>query len=166
VRTREEIDKLRADIVAGAPFAEVARENSIDQQSAAQGGFFQCFPEGQPMEQVVEPFKSTAESLPAGQLSEPVETQFGFHLILVTNGRPFEDVREQIEASLRQQSGQERLRTLLRRLVNRATIEINPRYGRFVKSEEPFGRIVPPTAPTAGAPTTTTTAGLPFLPQG
>jgi parvulin-like peptidyl-prolyl isomerase len=166
VETREAIDALRAQIVAGAPFAEVARASSIDPGSGQEGGLLGCFPEGQPLEGIVEPFKSTAEALPVGQLSEPVQTQFGFHLIIVSSGRPFEDVKEQLAQQLSQQSGQERLRTLLRRLVDRARIEINPRYGRFVKAEQPFGRIVPPQAPTAGAPTTTTTAPLLFDPRG
>jgi foldase protein PrsA len=167
VETRPEIDKLRADIVAGASFAEVARQSSTDTGSGQEGGFLGCFPVGEPLENIVEPFKTVAESLPAGQLSEPVQTQFGFHLITVTEGRPFEDVAGQIREQLAQSGGQQRLREVLRQLVDKARIEVNPRYGRFVKTDPatPFGRIVPPEEPQTG-PTTSTTAGLQLTPQG
>ena len=159
VETREEIDRLRAEIVAGAPFADVARESSGDPGSAQEGGFLVCQPPDQPLEGIVEPFKSTAEALPLGQLSEPVQTQFGWHLITVTDGRPFESVEGQIREQLGRQGGQQRLQTLIRGLVERAEIEINPRYGRFVKDEPPFGRVVPPEAPQIGT-TTTVAPGL------
>jgi parvulin-like peptidyl-prolyl isomerase len=159
VETREQVDGLRAEIVAGASFADVARESSTDTGSGQDGGFLVCRPPGEPLEGIVEPFKSTAEGLPVGQLSEPVQTQFGWHLITVTDGRPFESVEAQIREQLGRQGGQERLQTLIRGLVDRADIEVNPRYGRFVKDEPPFGRIVPPEAPQVGT-TTTVAPGL------
>ena len=169
VQSREEIDTLRAAILAGADFAEVARQSSIDTGSGADGGFLGCFPAGAPLEGIVEPFRTVAENLPPGQLSDVVQTQFGFHLIRVSEGRPFEQVAEQIREQLSQQGGQEELRTLLRRLVDRADIEVNPRYGRFEKDDPatPFGRIVPPEEPQTGPTTTTSTIpGLDLTPQG
>jgi parvulin-like peptidyl-prolyl isomerase len=165
VESREEIDQLRTQIVGGASFAEVARESSIDEGSGRDGGFLLCQPAGQPLDGIVEPFKSTAEALPVGQISEPVQTQFGWHLITVSEGRPFESVEAEIRQQLAGQGGQQRLQVLIRGLVDKAKIEINPRYGRFVKDEPPFGRIVPPEAPKVGV--TTTTSPIPgILEQG
>jgi peptidyl-prolyl cis-trans isomerase D len=69
---------LRAEIAGGADFAEVARRESKD-GSAERGGDLGRFPRGQ----MVAPFDSVAFSLPVGELSQPVETQFGYHLIRV-----------------------------------------------------------------------------------
>jgi peptidyl-prolyl cis-trans isomerase D len=69
----------RAEIVGGAGFAEVAERESADVGSAAQGGDLGYFGRGQ----MVPQFEEAAFSLPIGQLSEPVLSPFGYHLIEV-----------------------------------------------------------------------------------
>lgn len=71
--------ELRAEILAGADFAEVARVNSDDASNKEQGGDLGTFGRGQ----MVPAFDSAAFSLPVGQVSEPVVTQFGVHLVRV-----------------------------------------------------------------------------------
>ncbi|HEX2209000.1 MAG TPA: peptidylprolyl isomerase [Longimicrobium sp.] len=71
--------ELRAEILAGADFAEVARVNSEDESNKEQGGDLGTFGRGQ----MVPAFDSVAFSLPVGQVSEPVITQFGVHLVRV-----------------------------------------------------------------------------------
>ncbi len=70
---------LRDSIVRGADFAEVARRESADSGSREQGGELPTFGRGQ----MVPAFDRAAFSLPVGQLSEPVVTTYGAHLIKV-----------------------------------------------------------------------------------
>jgi peptidyl-prolyl cis-trans isomerase D len=70
---------VRQEIVGGADFAEVARRESQDPGSARNGGDLGTFGRGQ----MVPAFDSAAFSLPVGEVSQPIETQFGLHLIQV-----------------------------------------------------------------------------------
>ena len=160
VDTKEQIDQLRTQIEGGAAFADVAQEQSKDTASGQQGGFLGCFQEGEPLG-FVEPFKTEAEKLPIGQLSQPVQTEFGFHLITVAGERALAEVAEELRAQLGQQQGQSGFNELLISLVKRADIDINPKYGRFSKDQATLG-VIPPDAPRL-APTTTTVPDIPGL---
>ncbi len=79
--TRERVVALRNEILGGASFADVARRESADPGSAAQGG---ALGRGTLEEMsFVEPFEAAARELAAGEISGPVMTQFGYHLIRV-----------------------------------------------------------------------------------
>lgn len=81
VASRARAAQLRAEIVGGASFADVARRESADSASAAQGG---SLGRGTLEElSFVEPFEQAAAALAAGEVSQPVQTQFGYHLIRV-----------------------------------------------------------------------------------
>lgn len=73
------VRELRAEILAGADFAEVAARESDDPGSSAQGGDLGTFTRGQ----MVPAFDEVAFSLPIGEISEPIATPFGYHLIQV-----------------------------------------------------------------------------------
>jgi peptidyl-prolyl cis-trans isomerase SurA len=79
-------DSIRAEIVAGADFAELARENSDDAGTAANGGDLDWFRRGV----MVREFEEAAFSLPDGAVSQPVRTDYGWHLIRVERSRPGE----------------------------------------------------------------------------
>src|SRR5687768_3479836 len=70
---------LRDEIVNGTPFEDVAKRESADTISGSQGGSLGRGPKGR----FVDAFENAAFALPAGQVSQPVETQFGVHLIKV-----------------------------------------------------------------------------------
>lgn len=74
---RERILELQARLQAGETFAEVARRFSEDQGSAGQGGDLGCFESGQ----LVPEFEEAAFKLQPGEVSEPVLTKYGYHLI-------------------------------------------------------------------------------------
>jgi peptidyl-prolyl cis-trans isomerase D len=75
---RERAAKLRADIVSGAQkFEDVARAESADTASASQGGSLGRGPRGR----FVKEFEDAAYALKPGEISQPVKTQFGFHII-------------------------------------------------------------------------------------
>jgi peptidyl-prolyl cis-trans isomerase D len=79
VAALQRADSLRAEIAAGADFAAIAERESADAASGAQGGDLGLFGRGQ----MVPAFEQAAFSLEPGELSEPVLTQFGYHLIEV-----------------------------------------------------------------------------------
>ena len=75
----ESLDKaagLRNDIILGRKFEDVARANSKC-PSGAQGGDLGTFTRGQ----MVKPFEDAAFGLDVGQMSEPIQTNFGYHII-------------------------------------------------------------------------------------
>ena len=80
VETREEAEKLREEIINGKEFADVAALVSKC-PSGAQGGDLGYFSKGQ----MVKPFEDACFSMEVGDLSEPIETQFGWHLIQLTD---------------------------------------------------------------------------------
>ena len=80
VRTKAEADTVMTRLKNGDDFAAVARQASIDTGSGAKGGDLGCNPKGA----FVPEFDEAASTQPIGQLSDPpVQTQYGFHIILV-----------------------------------------------------------------------------------
>jgi parvulin-like peptidyl-prolyl isomerase len=98
-------NEIRGKLQGGASFEEVARAESDDTGSGAQGGSLGSFGRGQ----MVPTFEAAAFSLPVGQLSEPVKSPFGYHLILVSDhsSRSFDEVRGEIEKQIKPQLMQE-----------------------------------------------------------
>jgi peptidyl-prolyl cis-trans isomerase D len=91
------IEEIRGRILAGGEFGELAEQFSEDPGSASQGGDLGLFGQG-----LMDPaFDQAAFTLEKGELSEPVRSQFGYHLIQVTEIEPgalkrFEEVRDQL----------------------------------------------------------------------
>ena len=121
----EKIEGLRKSIVDDEmDFAEVAEDHSSC-PSSANGGSLGSFGRGQ----MVPSFENVAFEQPIGEVSEPVETDFGYHLILVedrTQGRtvPFEEVEDRIRAFLIQQQQQQANQQFVQKLSEEADIEI------------------------------------------
>ena len=80
VETREEAEKLREEILGGEEFEDVAALNSLC-PSGANGGDLGYFGKGM----MVKPFEDACFSMEIGGLSEPIQTQFGWHLIQLTD---------------------------------------------------------------------------------
>jgi peptidyl-prolyl cis-trans isomerase C len=80
VPTKEKAEELKEAIKAGTSFADAAKENSRC-PSSSQGGDLGFFGKGQ----MVPEFEQAAFSLPVGEVSEPIKTQFGWHLLVVTD---------------------------------------------------------------------------------
>ena len=89
--------EVRKRILAGEDFAAVAKTES-DDSTASSGGALGSFPRGR----MVPTFEQAAFALKPGEISEPVKTQFGYHIIKVEDHKTktFEEVREQIEKQL------------------------------------------------------------------
>lgn len=76
VKTEEEAKKLYNEIKNGASFAKIAEEKSLC-PSGQNGGDLGFFGKGM----MVKPFEDAAFSMEVGEVSAPVETQFGWHLV-------------------------------------------------------------------------------------
>src|SRR5687768_16414517 len=103
VKTRAQADDIYAQLQAGADFSELAKKHSEDTGSKANGGKL-TISKGQ----TVAPFDQTAFLLKKNDISRPVKTEFGFHII-----QPIGDVKEakvtplkEVEDSIRQQLAQ------------------------------------------------------------
>ena len=101
-----EADTIMKQVTGATPekFAELAKQKSKDPGSAAQGGDLGFFGRGQ----MVKPFEEAVFAMKAGEIRGPIESDFGFHIIRLTETkpervRPLEEVRAQIEGELKQQ---------------------------------------------------------------
>ena len=107
---KAKIDALAAELAAGADFTELARQHSADQSSRTKGGELPMFGTGR----MVEPFEEASFALAAdGDLSEPVRTQYGWHIIkrLEYKAPPtFEESKRELEKKLQRDSRSERVR--------------------------------------------------------
>jgi peptidyl-prolyl cis-trans isomerase C len=125
---KEQVRARAADILkqvkAGQDFAALAKQHSQD-GSAAQGGDLGFFERGA----MVPPFENAAFALQPNQTSELVESQFGFHIIKVTEKQaqrtiPLEEVRPQLEQFLQQRTRQEQTQAFVDQLKAKGKIEI------------------------------------------
>jgi len=100
-------DKLRADILAGADFAEVAKAESDDTFSGEKGGDLGAFGRGQ----MVPEFENAVFGGKIGEVGEIVRTQFGYHIIEVTDrsAKSLAEVRDEIRTELVREAVQARL---------------------------------------------------------
>lgn len=83
VATIEEADAIKAELAAGADFAELAKAKSLDTGSGSAGGELGWFGLGM----MVKPFEDAVVAAKVGEVAGPVQTDFGFHLILVKETR-------------------------------------------------------------------------------
>ncbi|QHS21602.1 foldase [Virgibacillus sp. MSP4-1] len=129
-KAQELIDKLNN----GADFAKLAEENSQDPGSAKKGGSYGFI---KITDQYVAPFKDAAFDLEPGEISEPVQTTHGWHVIKVTDKRdvkeeidPLKDMKEDIKNTLAKeklQSDQKQLQKAqenLRQMITDAKIDV------------------------------------------
>ena len=125
-------------------FADTAKEKSTDTGSAQKGGDLGTFGQGR----MVPEFEKVAFSLQPGQVSDVVKTQYGYHIIAVSERKegerkPFESVKEQIKATLRNKALQDQMQGHFEALKRDAGLTLD---------EAALARITPPAG--SGAPVT------------
>ena len=114
--------ELAAEARAGADFAELARRHSEDETNAESGGDLGPFGRGR----MVPEFENAAFALAAGEISDPVRSPFGYHVIQVTEKQnevtqAFEEVRGAIENVLKRERSSARATALARAIAAEAS---------------------------------------------
>jgi peptidyl-prolyl cis-trans isomerase C len=128
---------LKKQILAGADFTNLAKAESDDSGSGAQGGELGTFGRGQ----MVKEFEEVALQIEPGQVSEPVRSQFGYHLIDVKSrkSKTFAESKSEIEARLKPQ-------------MSRKIAENIKKAAAIVFDEAYFGKPIPPQQAGLGGP--------------
>ena len=124
-QAKAKAEAILKEIKAGKDFATLAKQNSQDPGSAANGGDLGFFQQGQ----MVGPFNDTAFSLKPGTVSGVVETVFGYHIIKVIEkqpGRtvPLEEVKPKIEQFLEAQNREKQTGVFVNGLRAKGKVEI------------------------------------------
>jgi peptidyl-prolyl cis-trans isomerase C len=124
-QAKEKAEKLLQQVKQGADFAELAKANSAC-PSAPEGGDLKYFGKGR----MVQPFETAAFALKVGQVSEVVETQFGYHIIKVTDSKEpstttFEQAKDSIMQKLTMAKKDELTKTYIDELKAKANIVYN-----------------------------------------
>jgi len=166
VKDKATADAARRELVSGADWAAVARKRSIDTQSKDKGGDLGYNAKGA----TVKPFETAEFTLAtqgnckgktsgscASPISQPVKTQYGFHVLQVTGVRLPKldnDLRAKLEPNVKDRR-QQAIQRWFEQQVKAAEVTINPRFGRW---DAENGKVVErETAPGAA---TTTSAGV------
>lgn len=146
VETREQADDVVRKLKGGADFAQLAQERSKDQGSGASGGDLGYFTR----EQMVKEFADAAFNLQPGQVSDPVKTEFGWHVIKIEDRRPmaapdFETMKPQLQSELEATV----LTDYMNSVIDRAQIQVLDKTGavRMDVKGNPSATTPPATAP-------------------
>jgi foldase protein PrsA len=167
VKDKQTADKVRKELLASGDWHTVAKSRSIDAQSKGKAGDLGFNGKGQ----TVKPFEEAEFGLAAkgsckgrtggscaSPISQPVKTQFGFHVLQVVGvrlPRLDNDLRAKLQPAVRNQR-QQAVQRWFEDLVKQAEVTVNPRFGRWDRDS---GKVVDrQTAP--GSATTTTAPGL------
>jgi peptidyl-prolyl cis-trans isomerase C len=123
-QARQQIEHIQRKLQEGEDFATLAKTFSQD-PSGARGGDLGYFRRGE----MVKPFEEAAFALKPGEVSDPVESTFGYHLITVIDKKPettiaYEDIKDRIEHYLKDKNVQEKVRLQVQRLKEKAKVEI------------------------------------------
>jgi peptidyl-prolyl cis-trans isomerase C len=160
VKDRAKAEELLGELRNGADFGKLAQENSIDTGSAAAGGVIGCL-----TSDVVAAFRQAASAAPFDTPVGPVQTQYGYHLILVRHPG-YDSSRPDVQRALAQQ-GQAAALAGLNQLMKAFRVHVDPRFGTWTVDDgqgQTF-LVTPPDVPnpsTQREGTTTTTTGAPL----
>lgn len=139
VETEEEAVAAKERIDGGEPFADVAMELGTD-GTAPNGGELGC----SRLSQYVPEFALGAYEVPLNETSDPVRSQFGYHLILVTERTttPKEDVIDDLRAAIEAERAGSLVQDWLLDVVTSADVTVDEQYGTWVTA--PFPNVEPP----------------------
>jgi len=145
---RAKLAGIKEQVAGGADFAALAKEHS-DCPSKESGGDLGFFARNT----MVQPFSDAAFGMKVGELSDIVETQFGYHLITVTGRHdagivPLDDTKEEITNMLSRQKWQKALESYIETLMEEGELEYSE---RFAPIPAPGDAPMPGDAPKPGA---------------
>ena len=125
VKTEEEAKDIKTQLDLGSDFEELARTRSVD-TTAKRGGDLGFFQKGQ----FVPEFEDKAFEMTKGQVSEPVKSRFGYHIIKLTDRvapslRDFDSVKSRVEERLLSEKKSKAFKELIGRLKGNAQMQID-----------------------------------------
>jgi peptidyl-prolyl cis-trans isomerase C len=136
VKTREEADAIKADLDAGGDFEEAARRKSID-PTGMRGGDLGFFQKGQ----FVPEFEQAVFSMSKGEVRGPVQTQFGWHIIKLTDRvepsqRSFDAVKSRIQERLILEKRSQDFRSYLQKLKGNVKVDVDQKALEAIQPDE------------------------------
>jgi len=137
VADETDAERIAAEVTPET-FGTIAKRESIDPGSAPQGGSLGSFSEAEFQAQFDPDFVAATLALEPGEISRPIRTQVGWHVIRLVHRdvMPFEDVRDQLEQNA---TGTVLGEWFIERL-GITNVEVNPRFGRF---DQETGQVLP-----------------------
>ncbi len=155
VKTQKEAEEIEKELKNGADFGKLAEEKSIDPSAKKNKGDLGFIYKGQ----TVPEFEKQAFSMEPGDISPPIKTQFGYHIIKVLEKSPqkvksFDEVKDQIELELKREKALKELEKIKEELKKKAKIEI---YAAEYKQAEAYLKETPTPTPEASPKATNTT---------
>ena len=113
VDSEEKANELKAELAKGAVFADLAKANSTDTGSGAQGGDLGWFGLGA----MVKPFEDAVVAAKVGEVAGPIKSDFGWHLILVSETRlaakpTLDEMRDELAQGIEQKVVEDHIKTL------------------------------------------------------
>ncbi len=139
VETKQEAEDIYNQLKAGADFEELAREKSIDPSAKTNGGDLGFFTWGK----MVPEFQQAAFALKEGEISQPVQSSYGWHIIKLLERRekeqpPFEESKSLIETKVENEKRENRVKEYFAQLRKKVDFSLNPQAYQLLvsKSEE------------------------------
>ena len=121
---RQKMETILSRAKRGEDFAELAKTYSEDPGSKDNGGLYEDFGRGK----MVPPFEEAAFSVPVGEISDIVETTYGYHILKVINRkketRPLDEVRSEIQEKIMQEKQARDYQKLLTQLKEKVDFEV------------------------------------------
>ena len=121
---RKQMETILTRARAGEDFAELAREYTEDPGSKESGGLYENFPRGQ----MVKPFEDAAFNIPVGEISDIVETRYGYHILKIVDrgvsGKTLKEARPELEQKLREPEWQTIVPAHIQELKENDNVEI------------------------------------------
>jgi foldase protein PrsA len=127
VATEKEAKDIKKQIDGGESFTKLAKDKSTDPGSKDKGGDLGCFVEGQ----FVTEFENAVKALPLDKVSDPVKTEFGYHLIKVSayKAPTLDSLKSSIKANLEPEK-QQSLFAKVQDNMKKAKIKVLSKYGK------------------------------------
>ncbi|MFH1336850.1 MAG: peptidylprolyl isomerase [Candidatus Zixiibacteriota bacterium] len=137
VETKEEADNIYQQLKNGADFTQLAKEKSIDPSAKNNGGDLGFFGWGK----MVPEFQDVAFKLKTGEISRPVQTQYGWHIIKLIEKRSveqtsYEEAKKMIQSRLEQTKREQRVKEYFEELKKKVGFKINDQALDLIQSRK------------------------------
>ena len=122
VENEDQAKKIKTELDNGLDFGEAARKYSID-PSAQNGGSLGQFPKGI----MVKEFQDGLDTIEVGEISEPIKSEFGYHIIKLTDKttdeRNYDDIKEQVKSTYEMGKRQDKYLEVINELLDKSEVK-------------------------------------------